>query len=123
MDDYIRAVNQHLGQEVVCAVPVGQAVIALREQIIAGLTPGLQTQWELFSDCWGHPTAPLQVLSAYCHFAVIYRRSPVGIFQPTMLAEHQQGDERLNHLLQVLAWDAVTRHPLSGVTSKVGVSG
>jgi hypothetical protein len=27
----------------------------------------------------GHPAVPVQVLAAYGHFAVIYRRSPVGL--------------------------------------------
>jgi len=115
MDDYIRAINQRLGQAIIVAVPVGQAVIALREQLIAGNAPGLTTQEELFSDSWGHPTAPIQVLSAYCHFAVIYRRHPVGLPVPGILAANPQWDDQLNHLLQILAWDAVERHPLSGM--------
>ena len=71
-------------------VPVGQAAIALREKIVAGAAPGLKTQWDLFSDCWGHPQPPLQVLATYCHFAVIYRRSPVGLPLPAVLADGQQ---------------------------------
>lgn len=120
MDDHVRALNQKLGKDgkpVLFVVPVGQAVIALREKIIAGEVPGLKTQAELFSDAIGHPTTPVQALATYCHFAVIYRRSPVGLPVPDVLKkiQHPKLDDKLNRLLQELAWDAVTAHPLSGV--------
>ena len=59
----------------------------------------------------------MQVLNAYCHYAVIYRRSPVGLPMPAALAnaKNPNWDANLNRLLQELAWDAVTHHPLSGV--------
>ena len=57
------------------------------------------------------------MLTAYCHFAVIYKRSPVGLPMPAVLknAKNPNWDEKLNTLLQELAWEAVTAHPLSGV--------
>jgi hypothetical protein len=117
----VRGVNQRLGKNVVLVVPVGQAAVALREKIVAGQAPGLKAQWDLFRDTWGHPQAPLRVLSAYCHFAVIYRRSPVGLPLPSQLAnaENLTADEKdkLNRLLQELAWDAVAHHPLAGVST------
>ena len=115
--DFVRGVNRRLGKDVVFIVPVGQAAVALREKIVTGQAPGLKTQWDLFRDCWGHPQPPLQVLAAYCHFAVIYRRSPVGLPLPSDLAKahNPNWDAKLNRLLQELAWDAVIRHPLSGV--------
>jgi hypothetical protein len=102
---------------------MGQAVIALREKIIAGQAPGLKTQEELFTDPLGHPTTPLKVLIAYCHFAVIYHRTPVGLPVPDALAQAKkpEWDEKLNRLLQEVAWDAVTHHPLSGVASEQAV--
>ena len=56
-------------------------------------------------------------LVAYCQYAVIYRKSPVGLPLPDVLAKgkNPNWDEKLNRLLQELAWDAVTQHPLSGV--------
>ena len=54
------------------------------------------------------------LLSAYCHYAVIYRRSPVGLPIPPKFSLKS---EALNRLLQELAWDAVIHHPLSGVKS------
>ena len=121
MDEYVGKLNKDLGRQAVFVVPVGQAVNALREKIIAGQAPGITKQSELFSDKLGHPKAVIQALSAYCHFAVLYSRSPIGLPMPPMLAM-AKADERLNRLLQELAWDAVTHHPLSGMSAK-GPSG
>ena len=120
VDEFVYTINNRLGRDVIVTVPVGQATVALREKIVAGQAPGLKQQWDLFRDGWGHPQPPLQVLSAYCHFAVIYRRSPVGLPLPSSLikANKPEWDTKLNHLLQELAWNAVTQHPMSGVTAE-----
>jgi hypothetical protein len=120
MDAHIRAVNQKLGKQVLFVVPVGGAVIALREKIIAGEAPGLKAQEDLFTDALGHPTAPLQALITYVHYAVIYRKNPVGLPAPAILAQLRlspQEREKLTRLLEELAWDTVTHHPLSGVSA------
>ena len=116
-DEHLAELNKKYGKQVLFVVPCGQATIALRERIIAGKAPGLATQNELFTDAIGHPTPPLQALVAYCHFATIYRHSPVGLPMPAVLknSKNPNWDEPLNLLLQKLAWDAVTHHPLSGV--------
>jgi hypothetical protein len=123
MDDHVRELNKKLakdGKPVIFVVPAGQAVIALREKVIAGEAPGLKAQADLFTDAIGHPTAPLAVLATYCHFAVIYRRTPVGLPVPEFLkkANKPEWDDKLNRLLQEIAWDAVTHHPLSGVKAE-----
>jgi enterochelin esterase-like enzyme/sugar lactone lactonase YvrE len=116
-DDYVVALNKKLGKQVVFVVPSGQAVLALREKIIDGKAPGLAKQSDLFSDKLGHPRPPLQALAAYCQFAVIYRRNPVGLPLPGILADSKKPEwgSKLNRLLQELAWEAVIQHPLSGV--------
>jgi hypothetical protein len=122
MDNYVRDINKKLGKDAIYVVPAGQAVLALREKIIAGHAPGLKTQAELFHDSWGHPATPIEVLATYCHFAVIYRRSPVGLPVPQELTKLKISPEdaaALNLLLQNLAWDAVIRHPLSGVSATI----
>lgn len=118
MDTLVTSINQKLGKQVVFVVPVGQAVVALRGKVIAGQVPGVKTQEDLFADMLGHPKAVIQTLIAYCHFAVIYKKSPVGLPIPSNLAQSKiSGDlNALNRLLQDLAWDAVTHHPLSGVS-------
>jgi hypothetical protein len=146
LGNYVRDINRKLGQDVALIVPVGQAALALREKIAAGEAPGLKMQWDLFRDSWGHAQAPLTLLSGYCHFAVIYRRSPVGLPVPEELAKYRRitsdvslrkpgwrpspeelakaesltesEKEKLNRLLQELAWNAVTHDPLSGVKAR-----
>jgi hypothetical protein len=120
VDEYCRDINKRLGKDVIVTVPVGQAVVALRRKIAAGEAPGLTKGSELFRDMWGHPTVPVQVLSGYCHYAVIYRRNPVGLPVPLAIlrAKNPAWDEKLNRLLQELAWEAVTHHAMSGVTAE-----
>jgi hypothetical protein len=113
MEDYVTSLNAEIGKQAVFIVPDAQATLALRGRIMAGTAPGLTKQSDLFTDAWGHPAPPLMALSTYCHFAVIYRRRPVGLPLPKILASHP--DPKLNHMLQELAWDAVIAHPLSGI--------
>jgi hypothetical protein len=117
MDAYIQELNKKLGKTVLYIVPAPQAVIALREKIVAGEAPGLKQQSDLFTDATGHGTSPLKTLVGYCNYAVMYRRSPVGLPVPDELKKAKLGDqeEKLNRLLQELAWQAVVQHPLSGV--------
>jgi len=117
MDAHIRDLNKKLGKTVLYIVPAPYAVIALREKIVAGQAPGLKMQSDLFTDATGHGTPPLKALVGYVNYAVIYRRSPVGLPVPEILKQAKLGDQeaKLNTLLQELAWDAVTQHPLSGV--------
>jgi hypothetical protein len=109
--------NKRHGRTVVFVVPAGQAVIGLREKIIAGQAPGIATQEDLFTDAIGHVKPPVQVLTAYCHFAAIYRRNPTGLPTPSALKKGGEAEtvEKLNRLLQELAWEAVTALPAAGV--------
>ncbi|HLW68573.1 MAG TPA: hypothetical protein VKS79_24855 [Gemmataceae bacterium] len=114
-EDHVQELNKKFGKQVLYIVPVGQAVIALRGKIIEGKAPGLKTQEDLFTDAIGHARPPLAVLVAYCHFAAIYRKSPVGLPVPNGLGKATPEIEELNKLLQELAWEAVSQHPMSGV--------
>jgi hypothetical protein len=114
MDEHIRALNEQIGHPAIFIVPVGQAVLALREKVLKGEVPGVTKQSQLFKDAVGHPQAHIQALAAYCHYAVIYGRNPAGLKAPSVIAR-QPEVEKLNALLQQLAWQAVTAHPLSAV--------
>jgi hypothetical protein len=120
LDDHVRELNKMLGKEAVFIVPVGQAVNALRDKVIAGQSPGVHVQEDLFTDPLGHVKGHVMALNAYCHYAVIYRKSPIGLPVPAILKTAKLGDHeaKLNTLLQELAWDAVTKHPLSGVNTE-----
>jgi len=121
IDELVRTLNEkYQGKPAVFVVPVGQAVLALRKQIADGTVPGISKQTDLFTDAIGHARPPLEVLVAYCYFAEIYGRSPVGLPVPPALVRvvDEETTDKLNRLLQEIAWTAVTTHPLSGVTAK-----
>lgn len=116
IEKHVAAWNRARGRDVVCIVPVNDAVLRLRERVVAGEVPGITRQSELFTDAIGHGTAPVLALVTYCNFACLYGRSPVGL---------DDGDRQLDRIhpqlrpvLQRIAWDAVTAHPLSGVTKE-----
>jgi hypothetical protein len=115
IEDHVKELNARIPAAKIAIVPSGEAVIALREKVIKGEAPGIRTQNELFTDVLGHPGPQIRVLSAYCHFAVIYRRDPTGLPVVSQLAKLPEA-ESLNRLLQEIAWKAVTGHPMSGVT-------
>lgn len=117
----IRALNARLApttkRQVVFLVPSGQALYLLRERVAAGKVPGIATQSSLFSDAFGHGKPPIGVMNAYCHYALIYGRSPVGLPMPEALTKAGYGDDTaaINRVLQECAWEAVTAEELSGV--------
>jgi len=118
MDEYVADINRKYSRPIIVVVPVGQAVVALREKVIAGEVPGVTKQSELFTDPIGHCKSQIMVLNAYCHYAVIYKRSPIGLPAPAALKNaggSKEGSAKLNTMLQEIAWQAVTSHPLSGV--------
>jgi hypothetical protein len=115
IEGHVKELNARIPGARIAIVPSGEAVLALRAKVIAGEAPGVRTQSELFTDVLGHPGPQIRVLSAYCHYAVMYRRSPVGLPVVNQLTKLPEA-EKLNRLLQEIAWKAVTEHPLSGVT-------
>lgn len=108
------ALNTAVGREAVFIIPVSAAVYALREQVAEGKAPGLAKQSEMFRDDHGHPSDIMALLVTYCHFAAIYQRTPVGLPVPAKLKDRPQMQD-LNKLLQEIAWQTVTSHPMSGV--------
>jgi hypothetical protein len=119
--DQVKSINEKLAEkhkrQVLFLVPVGEAVIQLRERVAKGEVPGVAKQSDLFRDDRGHGKPPIYVLNAYCHYAVIYGRSPVGLPVPDMLKKAELGanTEKVNTILQEIAWAAVTGEPASGV--------
>jgi hypothetical protein len=105
--------NSRYGREVIHIVPVGNAVIRLRELVVDGKVPGIKKQSELFSDPIGHGKAPVLALAAYCNFACLYRRSPEGLDDGNLELEQIHPD--LQAFLQKIAWETVFAYPESGV--------
>jgi hypothetical protein len=110
MEAQAKAINKKAGRQAVCIVPAGDAVVKLRELVVAGKVPGIARQSELFRDTTGHGNAPILLLTTYCNYACITGRSPVG------LKVNEKGiSDELNALLQQIAWETVTTYPMSGV--------
>lgn len=106
------------GKKILALVPSVQAMVTLRTKIAKKEWPGLTKQGELFVDAV-HPSAPMEALNAYMHFAVIYEKTPVGLPMPSMLknAKREAWNEQFNRSLQELAWETVTNYPDSLVTA------
>lgn len=105
LDAQIAAVNARHRPGLLACVPTGEATIALREKIRLGEAPGLRRQAELFTDRLGHPGPVLALLNAYTHFAVICRRSPIGLLAPARIEGIvPAATAPLAALLQQLAW-------------------
>jgi len=113
MEAQARAINEKAGRDAVRIVPVGTAVVKLRELIAAGKAPGISKQSELFTDTIGHGKAPIIILASYCNFACITGRSPVGL-----KAKEPAISDELHSILQRIAWDTVSSYPPSGVRAK-----
>jgi hypothetical protein len=105
------------GTKVLFLVPSAQASITLRTKIINKEMPGIATQGELFRDPISHPTAPLEALNTYLHFAAIYRQSPVGLPTSSLLKKGKKYDDKTDRVLQEMAWETITKYPYSGVTA------
>jgi len=114
LESQVSALNSALGKPCVCVVPASTALHTLRKHVAEGKAPGLSKQSELFRDDHGHPSDISALLVSYCHFAAIHQRTPVGLPVPEKLKSRPQAAE-LVQLLQQIAWDAVTSHPMSGV--------
>ena len=106
------------GKKILALVPIVQAMVTLRTKIARKEWPGLTRQGELFVDAV-HPSAPLEALNAYMHFAVLYGTSPVGLPMPALLknSNREAWNEPFNRSLQELAWETVTNYPESLVTA------
>ncbi|HMP03551.1 MAG TPA: hypothetical protein PKD86_08945 [Gemmatales bacterium] len=113
------AINQQYGggKKVLFLVPSAQALVALRTRIANHEFAGLTKQGDLFRDAMSHPTAPLEALNTYLHYAVLYGQSPVGLPMPGSLKRDKrpEWDEKFNRSLQEVAWETVATYPYSGV--------
>lgn len=109
LEAQVLALNSAIGAKVATVIPVNDAVFALRERVIAGTAPGIAKQSELFTDPLGHPSPALSHLVTYCHYAAIFRRTPVGLPVPSGY-ENVPRVKELNTLLQELAWNAISEY-------------
>jgi hypothetical protein len=111
MEAQVDGLNRQHGRQALFIIPVGDAVIELRRMVAAGKFPGVTKHAELFRDPIGHGLGHVQSLTAYCNFATIYRRSPLG------LTLNEPGVSNEQHaILQRIAWETVSGYDHSGVS-------
>jgi hypothetical protein len=109
----VDAINKDLGKQVVFIVPVGDAIVKLREMVVDGKFPGVTKQSELFlSGPRGsiHVEKHANLLTAYCNYAAIYQKSPVGL-----KLEMEDITDEQHAILQKLAWETVSQYPYAGL--------
>ncbi len=111
VESIVDKLNEKFDKRVVFLVPVGDATVKLRAMVLEGKYPGVTKQSELWTDAMPHPGAHVMALSAYCHFAAIYRTSPIGLKMPRF---KELTDEQ-HAILQKLAWETVSKYPYAGV--------
>ena len=104
--------NKKYGKPVVFLVPVGDATVKLRALVLEGKYPGVTKQSELWSDAMPHAGSHVSALSGYCHFAAIYRTSPVGL----KISRWKELTDEQHAILQKLAWETVSKYPYAGVS-------
>ena len=110
----VDAINKDLGKQVVFIVPVGDAIVKLREMVVDGKFPGVTKQSELFlSGSRGsiHVEKHANLLTAYCNYAAIYQKSPVGL----KLEMKEDITDEQHAILQKLAWETVSQYPHAGL--------
>jgi hypothetical protein len=111
VEKIVDGLNEKFGKRCVYLVPVGEATLRLREAILAGTYPGLTKQSEIWSDAMPHAGAHVMALSGYCHFAAIYRMSPVGL----KISRFKEITDEQHAILQRIAWDVVSQYPYAGI--------
>ena len=110
LEAQIDELNKKHGRTAVFIVSAGDAVVRLRERIIAGKFPGITKQSELFRDPIGHGLAHVTALVTYCNYAAIYRTSPVGL-----KVGFPDIDAAQDKVLQEIAWETVSNYKYAGV--------
>jgi len=109
----VDAINKDLGKQVVFIVPVGDAIVKLREMVVDGKFPGVTKQSELFMSGYKggiHAEKHVNLLTAYCNYAAIYQKSPVGL-----KLEMKDITDEQHAILQKLAWETVSQYPHAGL--------
>ena len=117
----LRATNARVGHEVCHLVPLGAAVVRLRELIAEGNLPGFDQPSQLFSDDIGHGSPAIHHLCTYMFYATVFHRDPRelrGLGNNGWSKQYGTPRPELTPLLQQIAWDTMLAEPLSGLTKQ-----
>ena len=117
MRTQLAGINQRAGRDMAFVVPSADAVYRLRQEVLRGRIPGIDTQSELFRDGMGHPNTPIVNLVSYVWFTVMYRQPAAGL--TALIDPNDPTSPERERLLQQIAWDVSAAEPMSGLTSPV----
>ena len=121
MDDIraqLRTINQRVGREVCVLVPVGAAVVRLRELIAEGKLPGIEKPSQLFVDDIGHAHPAILHLCTYMYHAAVFHHDPreiTGLGNNGWSKQFGQPKPELAAVLKQIAWETMSAEPLSGM--------
>jgi hypothetical protein len=115
MREQLAGINEHAGHDMAYLVPAADAVYRLRQEVLRGRIPGIETQSELFRDGMGHPNTPIVNLVTYVWFTVMYRQPASGL--TALVDPNDPTSAERERLLQQIAWETAAREPMSGLTS------
>ena len=114
----LRATNARIGREVCTLIPVGTAVVRLRELIAEGALPGFEKPSQLFVDDVGHNHTVIGHLAVYMYFAAVLHRDPreiPGLGNIGWSKDQGTPHPDLGALLKKIAWETMQPEPLSGL--------
>lgn len=119
----LRDTNRRIGREVCTLIPVGTAVVRLRELIAEGKLPGFERPSQLFNDDVGHGAPAIPQLTTYLYYVALFHRDPStlpGLGNNGWSKQWGQPHPELGPLLKKLAWDTMQQEPLSGLPRAAG---
>jgi hypothetical protein len=116
----LRATNARVGRDVCVLIPVGTAVVKLRELIAEGKLPGFTKPSQLFVDDIGHNHPVISHLQTYMYYAAVFHRNPSELkaglgTSGWSLAKLGLMPASLPPLLKTTAWEVMQAEPLSGI--------
>ena len=119
----LAAINARHGRQVCTLIPVGTAVVRLREFIAEGRLPGFTKASQLFVDDIGHSHPVIPHVQTYMYFAAVFHRDPRGLrtglgMNGWSVSKHGPMPPDLTPLLQQLAWETMQAEPLGGLPRK-----
>jgi hypothetical protein len=107
------AVDARHGRPVTSVVPAGEAVLRLREAVLAGELPGVERQSQLFQDPLGHATQPTMDVVTYLWLGALYHRPLDGL--TTLVDADDPTSAPRQRVLQRIAAETLAAEPRSGI--------
>lgn len=108
-------------------LPTSDAMVLAAEYLELGELPGIEgmhkfigkKERSLWRDRLGHLGPGLEWLEGYVFYATMYKRSPT-LIEGDVIRAGKFPSRELDQAFRKIAWEAVTNHPMSGVTDKDG---